>query len=255
VELYLDSILVQSLTNPPYLATVSLAGPQIGGHKVQARAIGQYGLVSLSAEVWFELIPAPPANDLFSNRLPLAGFLLSVPANSEYATREAGEPDPFAAPGDGTLWWTWTAPASGLLKVQSSPGYWASSLLSVWIGSTLAQLHLVATNAGGAPELIVSVNRGGTYQIACARNRGPLALFLDAGECLVISRASFNAASLFHLELETLAQRAWVIEASTDLSQWLPLSTNSTLHNVFDFVDLESGLHPRRFYRVTPEGQ
>jgi hypothetical protein len=41
-----------------------------------------------------------------------------------------------------------------------------------------------------------------------------------------------------------------VLEASTNLTQWVPLLTNSVPGGAFDVLDGAPALLPRRFYRV-----
>src|SRR5574340_447588 len=64
---------------------------------------------------------AQPANDYLSNRSGLAWRIITVTATNAAATREPGEP------GDGsvyqppllrTVWWSWTAPADGVLAAS-----------------------------------------------------------------------------------------------------------------------------------------
>jgi Bacterial Ig domain len=43
---------------------------------------------------------------------------------------------------------------------------------------------------------------------------------------------------------------AYVIEASIDLTLWLPIATNASPSNPFDFIDSDARGYPRRFYRV-----
>ena len=248
LELYLDDRLVQTLTNPSSPAMITLPAPELGTHTVQVMAVNEYGVVSSSPSVLFAVIPPPPANDLFANRFLLHGFLASAPADTLYATREPGEPDPFGTPEWGTLWYSWTAPASGLLRVQSDAQY---PLLSLWTGSSLSELQLIATNLTW--EIAAPVTRGTTYQIACARTTKPLNLVLETTDYALIAPGGLTSDGLFKFTFETLYQQPWVIEGSVDLHQWTPIETNNTLRNVFEFVDTESGLYPKRFYRVRPE--
>jgi hypothetical protein len=43
---------------------------------------------------------------------------------------------------------------------------------------------------------------------------------------------------------------AYVIESSTNLFEWLPISTNTTPESPYDFVDSDAPNYPLRFYRV-----
>jgi len=68
---------------------------------------------------------AAPANDNFANRIKLTGSRTHVNANNNGATTEPGEPDKMGNPGGSSIWYTWTAPASGrvTLSTNSIPPY------------------------------------------------------------------------------------------------------------------------------------
>src|SRR5687767_4552759 len=42
----------------------------------------------------------------------------------------------------------------------------------------------------------------------------------------------------------------YVVEASTNLVRWTPLATNAAPNGPFNFIDADSVLYPRRFYRI-----
>src|SRR5262249_9516345 len=55
----------------------------------------------------------------------------------------------------------------------------------------------------------------------------------------------------FHFRFTTAnIGQAYVIEASTNLTNWIPLSTNTAPNCVLDFVDPNTGSFPRRFFRA-----
>jgi hypothetical protein len=100
-------------------------------------ASGKRGRINLS---W---APAP-ANDNFDD----AQVLPSVDAGSASsdtrgATREPGEPD--ADLGLSTIWFSWTAPAAGTYKFDTS-GSFVDTVLAVYRGSTLETLAVVGIN-------------------------------------------------------------------------------------------------------------
>jgi len=67
--------------------------------------------------VHFRLDPVPdaPANDFFSQRAILSGTDLTVSGDVTWATGERQEP---AQAGEKTLWWEWTAPQDGVLRLN-----------------------------------------------------------------------------------------------------------------------------------------
>jgi hypothetical protein len=54
----------------------------------------------------------------------------------------------------------------------------------------------------------------------------------------------------FLLRVTGEADRDYAIDASTDLTDWLPLRTNTANGGTFDFVDTAAGEFPDRFYRA-----
>ncbi len=111
----------------------------------------------------------PPANDNFANRIAVSGLTNTVTGSNVGASKEAGEPDHAGFPGGKSVWWTWTAPASGNVSVTTF-GSTFDTLLAVYTGSSAANLTLVASNdqAGGDDQsaVVFSSVSGTTYQIA-----------------------------------------------------------------------------------------
>ena len=64
---------------------------------------------------------APPPNDHFATRMRFISERVSVTANSAEATREEGEPELFHGLGV-TLWWGFTAPKTGKVRVTGIVG-------------------------------------------------------------------------------------------------------------------------------------
>lgn len=58
---------------------------------------------------------------------------------------------------------------------------------------------------------------------------------------------------LFTFSFQTHSGRNYIVEASSNLSDWAPVWTNVGNGNVWQFTDLETREYPQRFYRiVTP---
>src|SRR5947208_17193148 len=61
---------------------------------------------------------APPANDDFANRTVLSGSSITFTGTLAGATYESAETNHFdLISGSGSVWWTWTAPASSHVVV------------------------------------------------------------------------------------------------------------------------------------------
>src|SRR5439155_27128729 len=121
-----------------------------------------------------------PANDHFHNRSLLTGDSVSVSADTFAATPEPGEPEYGAVPTERSLWWSWTAPATGEVRL-STEGTEYHPDLAVFIGSELTNLtHVRYRVRNGLPRLL-TVKAGETYAIAAygvGGSSGPLALQL-----------------------------------------------------------------------------
>lgn len=105
-----------------------------------------------------------PFNDNFANRALLNGANVRVRSSSLGATSEPGEPVHGGVVGGATLWWSWTAPASGVVSFDTT-GSDTPATVAVYIGTALAALQPVVTAAGRADLPAVA---GTTYQIAVA---------------------------------------------------------------------------------------
>ncbi len=131
-----------------------------------------------------------PPNDDFADAEPLAGSL-PIPAagTTARATKEPGEPDHAGDPGGHSVWYRWTAQASGPITVDAC-GSGFDTVLAVYTGSALDALNLLEGRNRGNFDLryggcIVSFRAlaGETYRIAIdastefgATGPGPVAL-------------------------------------------------------------------------------
>ena len=68
---------------------------------------------------------------------------------------------------------------------------------------------------------------------------------------ILISGAAFGfTAGQFGFDLTGPSAQFVIVEASTDLSNWLPIWTNTFGANALPFTDPQAGLYPHRFYRA-----
>lgn len=112
----------------------------------------------------------PPTNDDFSNAIQLAGSSPSVSGTLSGATREDAEPRHNGKDGlasFGSVWYTWTAPASGAVRIDTcdSPDEWGGSLMGFYTGSSLNSLEEVNEGAHGCRGYFQATG-GVTYRIA-----------------------------------------------------------------------------------------
>jgi hypothetical protein len=162
-----------------------------GLNGVIAIAAGQYHDLALSTA------PCPPGlPDSFECRQALSGSSISNVISNLGATREAGEPVHAGVSSSNSLWYSWTAPASGGVVIQVLGEFdFASPILAVYTGTNLATLTSVAFNVvavSGAnnplnqARVVFTAVAGQTYQIAVDgrptasfESEGPLTFLLN----------------------------------------------------------------------------
>jgi hypothetical protein len=108
-----------------------------------------------------------PANDDFADAAVVT--VGTYTGNNTGATAEPDEPS-NAGTSDpvNSVWWTWTAPASGTVEFNTF-GSGLDTLLAVYVGSSLDTLDLVTTNDdtdGLQSQVLFEAEAGTTYHIA-----------------------------------------------------------------------------------------
>lgn len=130
---------------------------------------GQWGAATLT---WALTVPAAaPANDLFVSASPLLGSSGTATGSTVDATRETGEPSHGGSGASASIWYRWTAPATGTLTLDTR-GSTFDTLLGAYTGNTVAGLSTLAENddveAGAATwsQIVVPVTEGTSYLFA-----------------------------------------------------------------------------------------
>ncbi|MDQ3805516.1 MAG: NF038122 family metalloprotease, partial [Acidobacteriota bacterium] len=118
--------------------------------------------------------PAPPANDNFANAIVLQGASGTVAGDNFDATRQAGEPDPSHDPdgvvGQRSVWYFWTAPASGPVTMNTA-GSDFDTTLGAYTGGAVNALAALAENDDVTPgevrhsTITFNAAAGTTYRI------------------------------------------------------------------------------------------
>jgi len=139
-----------------------------GGSHASPTGLGILFLAVLLPLVLVKAAVAAPANDHYANRHVLSGSFDTHEGILTDATREPGEPD---SSGEGTTWYTWTAPATGKATFTTEPSADFRKFLSIYVGSTLQDLTLIEGDATAVqePRREVLVTAGSTYQIAVGK--------------------------------------------------------------------------------------
>ncbi|HWN95064.1 MAG TPA: M6 family metalloprotease domain-containing protein [Methylomirabilota bacterium] len=108
-------------------------------------------------------------NDNFAAARVLTGASGSVLDNNGTATKEAGEPNHVGNTGGKSLWYRWTAPASGVATFDTA-GSSFDTLLAAYSGAAVNSLSFLAANDdvnGGVQSLIsFTATAGAVYRIA-----------------------------------------------------------------------------------------
>ena len=89
--------------------------PSPGGQQLWRAA----GALSLLLSVSLSFAQPKPLNDDFAGRTVLTGASISLSASNKGATKEPGEPDHAGGTGGSSVWWTWTAPANGEVRITT----------------------------------------------------------------------------------------------------------------------------------------
>lgn len=229
------------------------------------------GCVLYAGDLMLRLRPAqPPVNDHFTNRIRLTGSQVIAFGTNVDATAEPGEPwhyhGGYGRREDGhTLWWEWTAPASGPVSinatVQSLPRESADSSIipmrgsvavAVYTGSSLSTLTNVARSDYG---VIFQAVAGRTYQIAVEGSgvMGQITLTIlgpTPAEPARIVSVQPTPGGTVQLEIAGTAWRTHRLEVSTNLTDWSELTSLSSLLYGPVMFDWNASHYSTRFYRL-----
>jgi hypothetical protein len=106
----------------------------------------------------------PPDNDDFAERFVIIGMTNEISASNVGATKEPEEPDHAGHPGGSSVWWKWTAPSNGQVRVWTTNSSF-NTLLAIYTGVSLSTLVPVASATNG--NAVTFAAEGGTeYEIA-----------------------------------------------------------------------------------------
>lgn len=157
------SVVVRVGVNPDGLAP----GTHVG--TITFSANGQSPGLQIAASV--SVGATPPVNDDFANALVLTQPSQIVSFNSVGASKETDEPD-HTSSGGSSLWWLWTAPASGQVRMETQSATF-DTMMAVYTGNAVNSLTEVASNddinyEGGNTQSRVEFDAtaGTTYAIA-----------------------------------------------------------------------------------------
>lgn len=109
-------------------------------------------------------------NDNFADAKTISGVSGQTTDSNSGATKQTGEPSHAGYVGGVSIWWYWTAPASGQVTVNTF-GSSFDTLLAAYTGSTVGSLTAIASNDDSSSsvrqsQITFSAVSGTTYRIA-----------------------------------------------------------------------------------------
>ena len=125
----------------------------------------------ITAGPFFQTVAPPPCTDAFASAPSLAGGRGSTVGTTAGASGESGEPDHAGASGTlNSVWCKWTAPASGLVAIDTT-GSLFDTTLAVYTGTAVNALTSVAASdnigAGNTTSRVTfTATAGITYAFA-----------------------------------------------------------------------------------------
>jgi hypothetical protein len=229
------------------------------GLKLQIAVDGRNGAGGeVSLGLRFLPDPVSGGNDRFAERQLLIGSETEAVASNSQATAEPGEPSHAANRAQHSLWWTWTAPASGPVRIETT-GSTFDTVLAVYGGTNLAQLLVVAANDDQGAEALTSrvefhAQAETSYQIAVDGYQGAtgivrLALLFRRALLTWVPRENGNG----ELRVNADPGETVVIEHSADFESWLPLQTIQVQPGPMVWPVINPASESRQFFRARPQ--
>ncbi|MDQ6654195.1 MAG: putative Ig domain-containing protein [Verrucomicrobiota bacterium] len=161
--------LPSGLTIDESSGTISGVPPYTSTFAITIRALNSTGVGSALLTLTVETAPRP-ANDDFANAQAITGTSGSVTGSNVSATRELDEPLHDDTFGSTSVWYSWTAPATGNVVFDAN-GSSFPALLAVYAGNSVNNLAFVAAYpyyGSGMSRVQFSARAGSVYKIAVA---------------------------------------------------------------------------------------
>lgn len=207
--------------------------------------------------LWAKFVGDPPiANDDFANRIPLEGMAVATSGTNTNATKEIGEPNHGQASGGRSIWWGWTAPASGLVTI-STEGSTFDTTLGVYTGLSVDNLVGVDGNNDANSDTLTSatslmVTAGTAYALAvdgraAASGSVELAIDLQTGPRLELTLQDGTLA--FSWLTNWVGFTLESAEIPGPVVSWDPVPGASEVRG-WRFVQSVGITEPMKFYRL-----
>jgi hypothetical protein len=209
---------------------------------------GSFGSTSIAFS--FSPAPVPPANDNFAAAAIISGSTLTITGTTVGATSQLGDPSSGVDPTDVTVWYSWTAAASGNVQVSVSANNSSGLNLGIYAGSSLWTLIPVAAGTG---QISFYALAGTTYKIMVAGPSGSATEFSLAlngpapPPSLSVTRQPNGT---YQIQVTGVVGQSFSIQASSDSVHWVTIRTDTLQGSYLDFVDTTDEGHPAQFYRL-----
>lgn len=199
---------------------------------------------------------AIPGSDTFARRGRLSGLNVMGVANNEFFTVEAFEPERMSGR-DKTAWWEWTAPADGLVTLDTQ-GSEFNTAITVYSGSAFPNMAQIAFNndvpGGTWSKLQFFATRGMAYQIMVDGWTGTSAshgnIVLNLNQQQDPQQSGLVIYPAVEVEIFAHAGLQYQLQGSYDLMEWTDIGEtfigNDQPVRMFD----TSRNQAKRFYRI-----
>jgi outer membrane protein assembly factor BamB/subtilisin family serine protease len=157
--------------------------------------VGTGGRLNLAAALGSAAGDNTPYNDDFADRAHLSGYTLNVRGDNAGATRESGEPVLGSTAAGASVWYEWTAPATGTVTIANTDGSF-TPLIGVFAGTSVGALTGVASGTG---SVRFAAQAGSAYEIAVDGQNGQsglVAFSLGYGNSSLSAATALSGASV-----------------------------------------------------------
>jgi hypothetical protein len=242
------------------LALLDVSTAQAGSYAVQVSNPVQ---TVASSNATLAILPIPPVNDNFANRTALNGANAAL-GYTFGATKEPAETNHASTFGGRSIWWSWTAPASGNYQVNVVGTNLNLLVAAVYVGNTVDALTEVESGIGTS----VSTNginlsqvtfafagvAGTSYALAVdhdASSSGFVTVSVAPGSTPVLGNFTFAPGGPFGFSFGAPPGALYEIQGSNDLIDWTVLDAGIVPSNgIVAFTDAAASSQSSRFYRV-----
>lgn len=240
------------------LADVSAA--QLGTYSVQ---VGNAVQTVTSSNATLTILPVPPVNDDFANRTALTGANAAL-GYTFGATKEPGETNHASTFGGQSVWWSWTAPASGNYQVNVVGTNLNLLVAAVYVGATVDALTVVESGIGtpvstngitlSQVTFAFTAVAGTSYAVVVdysAVASGFVTVSVVPGPTPVLGNFTFAPGGPFGFSFGAQPGARYEIQGSNDLLVWTTLEAGIVPPNgIVSFTDAAANSQSSRFYRV-----